>query len=406
MCSRASVVKASESLHQPTGPLVTTGLAVRHSDATGPSELKVRIFFGLLAGSIAASTVFSGEAPLHSGVVYPHLEGAAVGLRISVVLLGSLLILVSFRSLRWPTVLIACASLAVTTSSVEGYAAAVPLIAVVAAKLDQATWTKVCEVAGRLLAASLAIGLLLTPVFNWTMLGGRFQGVFGNPNSAAAASALLSFLAYRSARWEWLLLAFIAGTAAGGRTFFLTTSSVFAYCWLQRDGIFAHLMSLTLRRYLLLCGFVPLVGFLQTTALGRTNSLSGRSQLWSNGISLTIESLPFGIGYSSLEKELSNALMVISVELGLLGILIGVLAQGLVALRSIGSFASNDAVRGIFLATMLLTTYSEGWMFAGGSFIALTFWTLALQPLVRSLPPAQSPLDLEAADVATVRAST
>jgi hypothetical protein len=273
-----------------------------------------------------------------------------------------------------------------TTSSTPLVSAAAAVPAVALAMLARSHLAVLTEwhlrALTRSLAAVCALSLCISPLVGWAYRGDRLQGVFSNPNSFGAACFFLAYLAMVRGRPVLLILAG-AGVALSGSRSFLIATIIVAVAGALLPRAAATTRRLRRTRALVRLALIAIGGLLvalAVTGLARflRSGDSARAAQRESAFETLVSSLPFGQGYSTYPAEASASLLLIGIELGVIGVALGLLAYAKIIRQMVIASRSGELVFASFCLGAILTSQVEAWMFATGSAIFALFWTLYL----------------------------
>lgn len=311
------------------------------------------------------------------------------GSRIDLLLLGTLVVMLSVS-------LVATSSISTTASALVGAAAVFVCGATLGRRLGAD------EVFDQLFRASLAFLVVSVAAFPLSSAfeGGRMRGVLDNANMLGAVAALAAGSAPRRSKWPVTVAAAVVIWFSGSRASAVALVLILLIRLEWRPG--TRFGAALLGSVLVLLGALGLwaydssvpadetVVILDADNVAGTGSIADQGALlrtrdnrtvqWRQGIDDTLDNLPLGTGFGTAAFEYSNSVLFLSVETGLLAIPVFALVLLVLGL------ATRHADRRVAAVSLAFLGHSmfEGWLFAFGSALAVTFWIIVAAGIASS----------------------
>lgn len=245
------------------------------------------------------------------------------------------------------------------------------------------------------------IASVLAAPFSFASEADRFRGVLENANMLGAVAALSA--ATSPQRWFRYMIPvsaaiiFFSGSRASALGFVVIV--LFRFEWRSAGRLALVVMVPTLiaglaAAVLVLDGIVPeeeSVTIVEqriddsgdSAALLRTRD--NRTAQWQQGLEDAEDALPLGIGFGAAAFEYASSPIFLIVETGLVALPITALVLLILFKASRGA---DRRARALF-AGFALHSLFEGWMFAFGSALAVTFWLVTAASVAGSRPKAR-----------------
>lgn len=331
--------------------------------------------------ALLRSTVWASVGPPFEPDRFPTIPGAIAGLGLALGAVSIAITLYGWIPIDRLAMLLVLTAVLVASSSEPLSAATglLPAFALIACvPLVERYRLDITERLRRLLAVVVGVCLVAWKAFPWGELSDRAQGILNNPNSLGAASFFLVFLSTRTGHRFGVLLGLFAAVASGSRAFLGACIVVIVAGVIEspeRDR------RRTNRRYLgifLLAAF----GFAAATLQLSYQRFGAATRVtnWRESIDRIRDGSLLGEGYSTVtDLEASNSLLLIALEAGIIGAIIGVATYGALLVLSAQYIRRGEYVLAAFVLAAIATSVVEAWMFATGSFIFVGFWMLAIQ---------------------------
>lgn len=244
---------------------------------------------------------------------------------------------------------------------------------------------RVRDVTEPLRRATTALALALVPAVaaaavlapSAAVLGGRFRGVFDNPNGLGVAAAVLgAWLLGRTGRLRWLLLALLAGavvlSASRGGALALA-AALATHVFLVTRGVarVQLLLATAVSTLAVVTWVLPSTDVLtDDSGLLRTNN--SREEVWALGLRLYREHVWLGVGADAMGTVSGSTWVKVAAELGSVGLALA----GAVAAYTFTRLARLPRPWPVMAVAVAVSSALEGWLFSGGNPVAVLFWLL------------------------------